>query len=77
MILQSRNSNPRILKKESSGSIRYPLPLKRFTSVRSAPAEKVSLNALSQIQEKENSYAEDSRAHQSAIREDEVPQVCS
>ena len=76
MILQTRNSNNRILKKESSsGSIRCPLPLKRFASVRSNPTGKTSLNALSQIQEKEYSNSEDSRAHPSVIKEDEMQKV--
>ena len=76
MILQARNSNNRILKKESSsGSIRCPLPLKRFASVRSTPEGKTTLNALSQIQEKEHSYSDDCRAHPSEAKNDEVQQV--
>ena len=76
MILQTRNSNNRILKKESSSSsIKCPLPLKRFASVRSTPTGKNSLNALSQIQEREYSYSEDSRAHPSVAKDVEMQQV--
>lgn len=70
MILQSRNSNGKLVKKDSSSSIRCPLPLKRFSSVRSNIQEtKSTLKVLSEIQEREHSYSEELKVQPSAIKE--------
>ena len=74
MILQTRNSSSKLVKKDSSSSIRYPLPLKRFASVKSnfqtnsSNRSKLSLNVLSEIQEKEQSISDETRNQLSAIK---------
>ena len=74
MILQTRNSSSKLVKKDSSSSIRYPLPLKRFASVKSnfqtnsSNRSKLSLNVLSEIQEKEHSISDETRNQLSAIK---------
>lgn len=81
MILQTRNSSgkcssSKLVKRESSSSIRCPLPLRRFASVRSniqtnsSNKSKLSHNCgLSEIQEKEQSYSDESKALPSANKE--------
>ena len=87
MILQTRNSSgkcssSKLVKRESSSSIRCPLPLRRFASVRSniqtnsSNKSKLSHNCgLSEIQEKEQSYSDESKALPSANKDGEISQV--
>ena len=87
MILQTRNSSgkcssSKLVKRESSSSIRCPLPLRRFASVRSniqtnsSNKSKLSHNCgLSEIQEKEQSYSDESKALPSAHKEGDISHV--
>ena len=76
MILQSRNSNGKLVKKDSTSSMRCPLPLKRFSSVRSNLQEtKPNLKVLSEIQEREPSCSEELKMQPSAIVDVDIPNV--
>ena len=76
MILQSRNSNGKLVKKDSTSSMRCPLPPKRFSSVRSNLQEtKPNLKVLSEIQEREPSCSEELKMQPSAIKDVDIPNV--